>query len=74
MAQLSKEKAHNFAGPDGFQNLYNDPDTNDKEPELTVNHASPGKTNYVFDLKLAGRQPESTGSARGDADFVRKPE
>jgi hypothetical protein len=64
VAQLSKEKGRSYSGPDGFQNLYNDPDANEKDAELTVKHAAPGKTNYVFDLKLAGRQPESTAGPR----------
>ncbi len=76
IAQLSlQEKAHNFVGPDGLQNLYNDPDKNDKEPEFTVNHASPGKSDYEFDLKLAGREPVSDAGPRAVTQILfRKPE
>ena len=76
IAQLSfQKKGHNFLGPDGLQNLYNDPDKNEKEPEFTVKHASPGKTDYVFDLKLAGREPVSDPGPRAVTQIVfRKPE
>jgi hypothetical protein len=59
IAQLSKEKGRSYLGPDGYQNLYNDPDANEKDAEFAVKHADPGKTNYVFDLKMAGREPVS---------------
>lgn len=64
IAQLSKEKGRTFSGPDGFQNLYNDPNANEKSPEFAVKHADPGKTNYVFDLKTAGREPVATPGPR----------
>ena len=65
IAQLSlQERGHNLLGPDGFQNLYNDPDKNEKEPEFAVKHVSPGKSDYVFDLKLAGREPVTTPGPR----------
>jgi hypothetical protein len=64
IAQLSKEKGRSFSGPDGFQNLYNDPDANDKVAEFTVKHADPGKSNYIFDLKKAGREPVATPGPR----------
>ena len=57
-AQLMQQtKNDSFEGPDGLKNLYNDPDKNGKNPEFTIKHASPGKTDYVFDLKLAGQDP-----------------
>lgn len=75
IAQLSKEKGRSFSGPDRLQNLYNDPDKNEKEPEFTVKHASPGKSDYEFDLKLAGREPVSEPGPRAVTQIVvRKPE
>jgi hypothetical protein len=65
IAQLFANKEHDFCeGPDGLKNLYNDPDKNGKIPEFTINHASPGKTDYIFDLKLAGKDPDSTPGPR----------
>ncbi len=51
-----------YPGPDLFQNLYDDPDRNLKEyPELKIDHQPPGKTDYVFDLKIAGREAVAAG-------------
>jgi hypothetical protein len=41
--------------PDNFKNEYNDPDKNEKNPEFKIDVAMPGKTDYQFDLKLAGK-------------------
>jgi hypothetical protein len=70
ISQLSMGKGDNLSGPDGFQNLYNDPDANEKEPEFTVKHASPGKSDYVFELKLAGREPISAPGPRAVTRLV----
>jgi hypothetical protein len=42
-------------GPDQLNNLYNDPEKNEKLPEFHIDHQAPGKEDYVFDLKVAGR-------------------
>lgn len=58
IARFKVKKKKGFMGPDGFQNLYNDPDRNEKEhPELKIEHQAPGKKNYQFDLQVAGREP-----------------
>jgi hypothetical protein len=41
-----------FRGPDGLKNLYNDPD----KSEFRVDVTPPGKTDYLFELKLQGRE------------------
>jgi hypothetical protein len=46
-----------FIGPDGFQNLFNDPENNAKDPRFQLDHHPPGKTDYTFDLRVAGVQP-----------------
>lgn len=43
-------------GPDHLKNLYNDPDMNAATPEFNIQHQRPGKTDYVFDLKVAGKE------------------
>jgi hypothetical protein len=43
-------------GPDQLNNLYNDPEKNDKIPEFHIDHQGPGKEDYVFDLKVAGKE------------------
>ena len=39
IAKLKVKKQKGLVGPDGLQNLYNDPDRNPKEhPELKIEH------------------------------------
>ena len=64
IAQLTSTADNGYRGPDGFNNLYNDPDRNEKIPEFVVKHDSPGKTDYVFDLKVAGEDPLSHPGSR----------
>jgi hypothetical protein len=60
-AKLTK-KPKGFLGPDGFHNLYNDAERNQKEyPELTIQHQAPGKKDYYFDLRIAGRDEVAAG-------------
>jgi hypothetical protein len=61
-ALLSKKKSKgDLQGPDGFKNLYNDPEKNAKVPEYVINQQAPGKSDYKFDLKLAGQQEAEPG-------------
>jgi hypothetical protein len=41
--------------PDALKNKYNDPDQNEKIAEFKIEVAPPGKTDYQFDLKMAGQ-------------------
>jgi hypothetical protein len=47
-------------GPDQLHNLYNDPEKNAANPEFNINHSAPGKTDYVFDLKVEGKEGIAT--------------
>jgi hypothetical protein len=47
-------------GADGLKNLYNDPDKNAKEPQFQIELAAPGKTNWTFELSVAGKDPNTT--------------
>jgi hypothetical protein len=53
-AQLTEGKAGPL-GPDQLKNLYNDPDKNKDVPEFRIDHKEPGRKDYAFDLKLAGK-------------------
>jgi hypothetical protein len=71
-AQLKRTPRGNFRSGDAFNNLYNDPDVNAKKPEFVIDHEAPGKTNYEFNLTVAGETPVETpgpkalvGSRRG---------
>lgn len=46
-----------FGPPDELKNLYNDPDKNAQKPEFAVEVKTPGKTDYHFDLTVAGQEP-----------------
>jgi hypothetical protein len=50
-----------LSGPDGFKNLYNDPEKNITVPDLVIDHQAPGKSDYKFDLKLAGKEEAQPG-------------
>jgi hypothetical protein len=59
-AQLDYDPRMGFFGPDGLQNLYNDPDINAKKPEFVIDHQAPGRTDYTFHLSVAGETPPAT--------------
>jgi len=48
-------------GPDKLNNLYNDPDKNSSIPEFTIDHKDPGKSDYSFNLEVAGKEAVSPG-------------
>ncbi|HEV8004004.1 MAG TPA: hypothetical protein VGP63_29330 [Planctomycetaceae bacterium] len=50
-----------YSSPDALKNEYNDPDRNEKIPEFKIDVAAPGKTDYQFDLQIAGKDGTSPG-------------
>lgn len=60
-AALKPHRNGTFSGPDGLNNLYNDPDENKKNASFQVDLTGPGRTNYSFDLLLAGQSPAEPG-------------
>ena len=56
-AQLTYKKKRGHCGPDALKNLYNDPDENSKSADFNIDHHAPGKTDYLFDLQIAGKEP-----------------
>jgi hypothetical protein len=55
-AQLMDRGKRGYLGPDGFKNRYNDPQKNLQTSEFHLDHKAPGKTDYVFDLKVEDQQ------------------
>ena len=55
-AQLQDRGKRGYLGPDGFKNRYNDPQKNLQTSEFHLDHKAPGKTDYVFDLKIEDQQ------------------
>jgi hypothetical protein len=47
-------------GSDGLKNLFNDPDKNAADERFKINLTAPGKTDYAFDLQVAGRDAVTT--------------
>ncbi len=60
-ALLKTQGEMGLVGPDRFNNLYNDPDKNGKIEEFTIDHKAPGKSDYVFDLRIAGEEAATPG-------------
>jgi hypothetical protein len=56
-AKLHQRGRRGYFPPDELKNLYNDPDKNTEKPEFHVELTPPGKTDYTFDLKVAGEKP-----------------
>jgi hypothetical protein len=46
-----------YIGPDKLKNLYNDPEKNKSEPTFQIDVAPPGRTDYEFNLAVAGKDP-----------------
>jgi hypothetical protein len=63
-AGLQRNKRKGWVGPDALKNLYNDPDVNGKKEQFTIDHQSPGKTNYSFNLSVAGETPVAAAGPR----------
>jgi hypothetical protein len=60
--RTGSRKSAVFGPPDELKNLYSDPDKNAQTPEFTVDVKVPGRTDYRFDLAVAGQEPvESPG-------------
>jgi len=56
-AILKRGHPGSYRGPDLLQNRYNDPDKNAEKPEFKLDLSSPGKTDQVFKLEVAGKDP-----------------
>jgi hypothetical protein len=66
IAQLPLENraAAGSGNLDELKNLYNDPDKNAQRSGFVIDHKSPGKRDYVFELKVAGEEPVTTPAPR----------
>jgi hypothetical protein len=53
--------ARRYGGPDKLKNLYNDPEKNKGIPEFVVEVAEPGRTDYSFNLSVAGKDASTPG-------------
>jgi hypothetical protein len=61
IVELKFDKRKGHTEPDELKNLYNDPEKNAQIPEFKIDHQSPGKTNYDFDLQIAGHEQATPG-------------
>jgi hypothetical protein len=60
-AVFQKSLRRGLLGPDRLNNLYNDPDKNATIAEFRIDHRAPGRTDYEFNLQLAGKEPAQPG-------------
>jgi hypothetical protein len=60
-AILRRKGKFGLVGPDKFNNLFNDPDKNSSVPEFTIEHKAPGKSDYSFNLDVAGKEAAVPG-------------
>jgi hypothetical protein len=58
-AVLKRKGKKGLAGPDQLKNLYNDPDKN--QQNFNIDHQAPGKTDYAFNLDMAGKEAAQPG-------------
>ncbi len=56
-------------GLDELKNRYNDPDKNAERREFVIDHQSPGKTDYQFELKVAGEEPVTSPAPRAVTQY-----
>jgi hypothetical protein len=61
IVKLKFDKRKGHIGPDELKNLYNDPEKNAQITEFKIDHQSPGKKDYAFELKVAGREEATPG-------------
>ena len=71
IAQLPVESREgpDSRGLDELKNRYNDPDKNAERPEFVIDHKSPGKTDYQFELKVAGEEPVTSPAPRAVTQY-----
>ena len=60
-AALQKKGRFGLLGPDLLNNHYNDPDKNADNKEFSIDHQAPGKTDYIFNLEIAGKETLTPG-------------
>jgi hypothetical protein len=63
-AQLEFRPKDGWRGPDALMNLYNDPEINAKRPDFNIDHQAPGRTDYTFNLTVAGETPLAAPSPK----------
>lgn len=54
--QRATHEANFYAPPDQLKNLYNDPDKNAQVPQFQVDLQPPGRSDYEFNLEVAGKE------------------
>jgi len=70
-AQLKGNPKRGYGKPDALKNLYNDPDINGKKSEFNIDHQAPDKTDYTFNLSVAGETPPAAPGPKALIDIPR---
>lgn len=66
-----KARQGSFLPPDQLNNLYDDPDKNQQIPEFKVDVTAPGKTDHLFNLEIAGKDPVANPGEHAVTRIVR---
>jgi|HubBroStandDraft_6_1064221.scaffolds.fasta_scaffold80982_2 hypothetical protein len=68
-AELTASRSKGLTQPDGLKNLYNDPDKNMQDKDLVVSVTQPGRTDYSFNLDIAGKDPVTAPGPNAVTEF-----
>jgi len=60
-AELKATRAKGLVQPDALKNLYDDPDKNAQNKDFVAEVAPPGRSDYDFNLDIAGKEPATPG-------------
>jgi len=71
-AQLTSSRGRGLVQPDGLKNLYDDPEKNSQDKDFVVTVTQPGKTDYEFNLSLAGKDPVKTPGPHAVTEILKK--
>lgn len=70
-AQLQAQPGAGMFPPDKLKNLYNDPEKNAEKPEFKLDLSPPGRSDYSFNLDLAGKEAVSTPGSHAVTKITR---
>jgi len=71
-AQLAASRGRGLVQPDGLKNLYDDPEKNSQNKDFVVTVTGSGKTDYDFNLELAGKDPVTSPGPHAVTEILKK--
>jgi hypothetical protein len=71
-AELNVNRGKGLVQPDALKNLFDDPDKNYENKDLVVTVSAGGKTDYDFNLEMAGKDPVATPGPHAITEILKK--